>query len=178
MGHPVRLLRSVCLSLTPVFVVRNAYAGCACSIMSGHRCPIRTVKCSPWYAPFSRRAGVRALTQTLTVLRSGKYIASAGDDMAVLVWEIATGRVCRLFRGHKQAVHSVDFSACGRFLSSASADGKSPAVIDRSIDGFDSSRLLCALCRYHQAVVCRHIAARAHGDRTALALAQACEQPR
>ena len=77
------------------------------------------------------------LTQVLAVLRSGKYIASAGDDMAVLVWEIATGRVCRLFRGHKQAVHSVDFSACGRFLSSASADGKSPAVIDRSIDRFD-----------------------------------------
>ena len=75
--------------------------------------------------------------QVLAVLRSGKYIASAGDDMAVLVWEIATGRVCRLFRGHKQAVHSVDFSACGRFLSSASADGKSPAVIDRSIDRFD-----------------------------------------
>eukprot|EP01043_Picozoa_sp_COSAG02_P038497 COSAG02_NODE_2975_length_7633_cov_3.190072_2_plen_153_part_00 len=41
----------------------------------------------------------------------------------MLVWDVASGRVCRVFRGHKKPVHSVDFSSCGRFLASASADG-------------------------------------------------------
>ncbi len=71
------------------------------SVMPGHMGAIHTVKCSP----------------------CGRYIASAGGDLAVLVWDVASGRVCRVFRGHKKPVHSVDFSSCGRFLASASADG-------------------------------------------------------
>lgn len=72
-----------------------------CRVMPGHMGAIHCVKCSP----------------------CGRYIASAGDDLAVLVWDIASGRVCRVFKGHRKPVHSVDFSTCGRFLASASADG-------------------------------------------------------
>jgi WD40 repeat protein len=54
---------------------------------------------------------------------NGRLLASAGgDDMTVRVWDVATGRELRVFRGHAQSVHSIGFSPDGKRLVSASAD--------------------------------------------------------
>ena len=52
-----------------------------------------------------------------------QYIASAGDDTTVVVWDIPTGKPARVYKGHGGAVWDVDFSACGKLLSSGGADG-------------------------------------------------------
>lgn len=73
---------------------------CVCRILTGHWAPMHTVCVSP----------------------CGRWLASAGDDRAVLLWDIGLGRRFCYFKGHTKAIHSLHFSPCGRWLASASAD--------------------------------------------------------
>jgi WD40 repeat protein len=52
----------------------------------------------------------------------GRWIASAGDDSTVKVWDSRTGALVRTFRGHEGLVTSVAFTADGRRLVSGSRD--------------------------------------------------------
>jgi WD40 repeat protein len=52
----------------------------------------------------------------------GRYLASAGDDRLVILWNAATGEEVLTLRGHARAVRSLAFSPDGRRLASGGAD--------------------------------------------------------
>ncbi|KAI0599781.1 hypothetical protein F4775DRAFT_583134 [Biscogniauxia sp. FL1348] len=52
----------------------------------------------------------------------GKYLAAAGDDKLVTVWDTQAGTVSDRFSGHEQDICSLDFSSDGHTIASGSAD--------------------------------------------------------
>ena len=52
----------------------------------------------------------------------GRWVASAGEDSTVKVWDSHTGELLHSFRGHTGLVSSVAFSPDGRSLISGSRD--------------------------------------------------------
>jgi WD40 repeat protein/tRNA A-37 threonylcarbamoyl transferase component Bud32 len=62
------------------------------------------------------------VTRSVAVDRLGRYVASAGDDECVYLWEVDAGRKRKL-AGHNAAVFDVAFSPDGQRLASASRDG-------------------------------------------------------
>jgi WD40 repeat protein len=44
----------------------------------------------------------------------GNFLASAGDDFLVKLWNVSDGSIRSIFRGHKRAVNSVSFSINGK----------------------------------------------------------------
>ncbi len=52
----------------------------------------------------------------------GKWLASAGLDKTIRVWELAGGEERLVLKGHTTAVYSVAFSPDGERLASASLD--------------------------------------------------------
>jgi WD40 repeat protein len=53
----------------------------------------------------------------------GRWVASAGEDSTVKVWNSDTGTLVRNFRGHTGLVSSVAFTSDGQLLVSGSRDG-------------------------------------------------------
>lgn len=60
---------------------------------------------------------------TITFSPAGDYLAAAGADGPVLVWEMATGRQPHTLAGHARPVTALAFSADGRWLATAGLDG-------------------------------------------------------
>lgn len=60
--------------------------------------------------------------QTVAWSPDGRYIASAGDDNAVLVWEAVPHTVANPYHGHSDHVLVVTWSPDGRRIASASID--------------------------------------------------------
>lgn len=52
-----------------------------------------------------------------------QFLASAGDDAKMKIWDTATGREVRTLAGHTQFINALAFSADGKFLASGSVDG-------------------------------------------------------
>jgi WD40 repeat protein len=52
----------------------------------------------------------------------GKYLATAGADQLIRIWDVATGQVVRSCKGHRGRVTSVAFSGDGRRLISGGDD--------------------------------------------------------
>ncbi len=60
--------------------------------------------------------------ERLAFSRDGRLLASSDEDK-VHVWEVATGKLLRTFRGHRSEIESLAFSGNGRRLASGSWDG-------------------------------------------------------
>ena len=52
----------------------------------------------------------------------GRWVASAGEDSTVKVWDSRSGEIVRSFRGHTGLVGCLTFSRDGRRLISGSRD--------------------------------------------------------
>ncbi|KAJ5293570.1 hypothetical protein N7508_008391 [Penicillium antarcticum] len=50
------------------------------------------------------------------------WMASSSYDKTVRLWDVATGDLCQIFKGHSYLVTSVAFSLDGRRLASSSFD--------------------------------------------------------
>src|SRR3990172_8496397 len=59
---------------------------------------------------------------SVAVNRDGSLLASGLRDSTIKVWNLSTGRVQSLLKGHGGAVTTIDFSRDGRFLVSGSRD--------------------------------------------------------
>jgi WD40 repeat protein len=55
--------------------------------------------------------------------RAEQFLASASEDRTVRIWDAATGKLNRCFRGHSQRVTSLAFHPDNRRIVSASGDG-------------------------------------------------------
>ncbi len=51
-----------------------------------------------------------------------RWLATAGYDRTILVWDLAEGKVVRSLAGHNGAVYDLDFHPSGELLASCSAD--------------------------------------------------------
>ena len=63
-----------------------------------------------------------AFVNSVAFAPDGKTIASASDDKTVRLWDVASGKEIRQFRGHQDVVRSVAFSPNGKMVASASGD--------------------------------------------------------
>lgn len=59
---------------------------------------------------------------SITVSPDGKWLASAGDDKLVRLWDVESGREIRRFVGHTAPINSIAFSPDCRWLASGGED--------------------------------------------------------
>lgn len=52
----------------------------------------------------------------------GRYLASAGADCKVLIWDLAHGHLVAELLSHNKPIHTLSFSRCGNLLASGSLD--------------------------------------------------------
>jgi RNA polymerase sigma factor (sigma-70 family) len=60
--------------------------------------------------------------EELAFSADGRLLASSDHGHVIHLWEVATGKEVRTFRGHRGEIHSLAFSADGRRLASSSTD--------------------------------------------------------
>lgn len=53
----------------------------------------------------------------------GKTLAGVGDDDRIRLWDVKTGKLKRIYSGHKWSVKSIAFSPDSKTLASGSSDG-------------------------------------------------------
>src|SRR5262249_55828157 len=64
-----------------------------------------------------------SVTGALCFSPDGKMLAGIGHDDTIRLWDAASGRDIRTFRGHPGGVHCFDFTADGKTLVSGGEDG-------------------------------------------------------
>jgi WD40 repeat protein len=70
------------------------------------------------------QAGHRNMIRALAVTGDGKWIASAGADKTVFLWDVDSGKQILSLTGHKEWVFALAFSSDRKFLASGSFDGE------------------------------------------------------
>jgi WD40 repeat protein len=64
-----------------------------------------------------------ALVRSLAFGREGRLLASAGDNRAAVLWDVAGGKQQALLEGHLERVQSVAFTLDGRTLATGGSEG-------------------------------------------------------
>ncbi|KAJ3321475.1 hypothetical protein HDV06_004144 [Boothiomyces sp. JEL0866] len=55
---------------------------------------------------------------------SGRYLATAGEDKRIIIWDLKMWKALKVVEGHAGAIHQIEFSADGERVISSSDDGK------------------------------------------------------
>lgn len=66
--------------------------------------------------------GVDYTVYSLAFSPDGRFLATAGDDGIIHIWEITTGEELMMLKGHKGAIQTVTFSPDGKLLASGGSD--------------------------------------------------------
>lgn len=53
---------------------------------------------------------------------NGQYVVTASEDKTANIWEVSSGKVLNVLKGHKKSVNSVIFSSDGQYIVTASED--------------------------------------------------------
>lgn len=69
-------------------------------LLSRHNAPVHTVSVSP----------------------DGKQAASAGEDGAIILWDLGSGKVIKKMTGHTAMIHTLAFDSEGSTVISGGAD--------------------------------------------------------
>src|SRR5439155_27014860 len=99
----------------------------ACILDGGFRDPVanRIALCDALTGRIIRRwsdSGHPANGYEELAFSAGGRLLASSDGQVVHLWEVATGKEIRTFRGHRGEIRSLAFSANGRRLASASTD--------------------------------------------------------
>jgi WD40 repeat protein len=62
--------------------------------------------------------------KTVSVSPDGRYIATAGEDTRVFLYDVVEGKLVKIFTGHIDFVNCLAFSPNGQVLASAGAEGR------------------------------------------------------
>src|SRR5206468_2349262 len=87
---------------------------------AGHSEPITGLP-APAAVPFRDRKGTANAGPVTSVAYGpdGKWIASAGEDGTVKLWDARTSREIRTLKGHTQAINSIAISPDGKHIVSS-----------------------------------------------------------
>ncbi|KAG6842271.1 hypothetical protein C0991_000241 [Blastosporella zonata] len=66
--------------------------------------------------------GRHGTVSTLALSPDGRYLASAGEDLAINLWDIGSGKRIKKMTGHSASIYSLAFSAESSLLVSGGAD--------------------------------------------------------
>jgi WD40 repeat protein len=61
--------------------------------------------------------------ETVTFSKDGTLLATCGRHKDINIWDVESGKLLKILKGHTNTVESVDFSSDGKFLVSGSWDG-------------------------------------------------------
>lgn len=66
--------------------------------------------------------GHQGAISALAMSPDGRYLASAGEDLAINIWDLGSGRRIKKMTGHTASIYSLEFSKESSILVSGAAD--------------------------------------------------------
>ncbi len=74
-----------------------------------------------------RPAGYRGLSpgaEKIVFSPDGKYLAAGSNDMTVKLWDVSSGKLVRVMRGHRKTVSALAYSPAGDMIASSTYNGR------------------------------------------------------